>query len=95
MDIVQLAFMLGPLLGAAAGYLVDGGTGATSGLAIPLGPLVVACCSGTGDMRYDRYGRLDRPSPQAKRLERVRLPRGRSAMRSLRRAVAKVDRASR
>jgi hypothetical protein len=42
MDIVQLAFMLGPLLGAAAGYLVDGGTGATSGFAIPMGPLVVA-----------------------------------------------------
>jgi len=42
MDIVQLAFMLGPLLGAAAGYLVDGGTGATAGFVIPTGPLVVA-----------------------------------------------------
>ena len=42
MDIVQLAFVLGPLLGAAAGYLVDGGTGATSGFVIPIGPLVVA-----------------------------------------------------
>ena len=42
MDIVHLAFMLGPLLGAAAGYLVDGVTGATSGFMIPVGPLVVA-----------------------------------------------------
>ena len=42
MDFQQLAFMLGPLLGAAAGYLVDGGTGATSGFVIPMGPLVVA-----------------------------------------------------
>ena len=42
MDIVHLAFMFGPLLGAAAGYLVDGVTGATSGFMIPLGSLVVA-----------------------------------------------------
>jgi hypothetical protein len=42
MDIVQLAIMLGPLLGAAAGYLVDGVAGATSGFVIPIGPLVVA-----------------------------------------------------
>jgi hypothetical protein len=42
MDFLQVAFMLGPLLGAAAGYLVDGGTGATSGFVIPMGPLVVA-----------------------------------------------------
>jgi hypothetical protein len=42
MDIVHLAFMLGPLLGAAAGYLVNGVTGATSGFVIPMGPLVVA-----------------------------------------------------
>jgi hypothetical protein len=41
MDIVHLALMLGPLLGAAAGYLVDGVTGATSGFVIPTGPLVV------------------------------------------------------
>ena len=41
MDIVQLAFMLGPLFGAAAGYLVDGVTGATSGFVIPMGPLVL------------------------------------------------------
>lgn len=37
MDIVQL----GPLLGATAGYLVDGVTGATSGLVISMGPLLV------------------------------------------------------
>jgi hypothetical protein len=49
MDIVQLAFMLGPLLGAAAGYLVDGGTGATSGFVIPIGPLVVAWLVGGAD----------------------------------------------
>jgi len=42
MDIMQLAILLGPLLGAAAGYLVDGVTGATSGFVIPIGPLVVA-----------------------------------------------------
>jgi hypothetical protein len=42
MAIVRLAFMFGPLLGAAAGYLVDGVTGATSGVVIPIGPLVVA-----------------------------------------------------
>ena len=42
MDIVQLAMILGPLLGAAAGYLIDGVTGATSGFVIPIGPLVVA-----------------------------------------------------
>ncbi len=42
MDIVHSAFMFGPLLGTAAGYLVDGGTGATSGFVIPIGPLVVA-----------------------------------------------------
>ena len=42
MDIVHLVFMFGPLLGAAAGYLVDGVTGATSGFMIPIGPLVVA-----------------------------------------------------
>jgi len=42
MDIEQVALMVGPLLGAAAGYLVDGVTGATSGFVIPIGPLVVA-----------------------------------------------------
>ena len=42
MDIVHLAFMLSPLLGTAAGYLVDGIMGATAGFVIPMGPLVVA-----------------------------------------------------
>ncbi len=43
MGIVQLvAFMVSPLLGAAAGYVIDGVTGATSGFVIPMGPLVVA-----------------------------------------------------
>jgi hypothetical protein len=42
MDIVHLTFMLGTLLGAAAGYLVDGVSGATSGFVISIGPLVVA-----------------------------------------------------
>ena len=42
MEIVRLAIVLGPLLGAAVGYLVDGATGATSGFVIPIGPLVVA-----------------------------------------------------
>lgn len=42
MDITQLVLMLGPLLGTAAGYLVDGITGAASGFVIPIGPLVVA-----------------------------------------------------
>ena len=42
MDIAQLALMVGPLLGATAGYLIDGITGATSGFVIPMGPLVVA-----------------------------------------------------
>lgn len=42
MDIVQVTIVLGPLLGAAVGYLVDGVTGATSGFVIPIGPLFVA-----------------------------------------------------
>lgn len=42
MDILQSAFMFGPLLGAAICYLVDGVTGATSGFVIPIGPLVLA-----------------------------------------------------
>jgi hypothetical protein len=42
MGIVQLvAFMVSPLLGAAAGYLVGGITGATAGFVIPMGPRVV------------------------------------------------------
>jgi hypothetical protein len=40
-EIIQLAFMAFPVLGAAAGYLVDGVTGATSGFLAPLGPLIV------------------------------------------------------
>jgi hypothetical protein len=39
MDIVQLAMILVPLLGAAAGYLIEGVTGATSGFVIPIGLL--------------------------------------------------------
>jgi F0F1-type ATP synthase assembly protein I len=46
MDIVHLVFMCGPLLGAVAGYLVDGITGATSGFMISMGPLVVASLFG-------------------------------------------------
>lgn len=46
-DIVQKACMFGPVLGAAAGYLVDGITGATSGFLIPLGPLIVTWFFGT------------------------------------------------
>ncbi len=42
MDIAQLVLMVGPLLGATAGYLIDGISGATSGFVIPMGPLVVA-----------------------------------------------------
>jgi hypothetical protein len=42
MAIVYLAFMFGPLLGTAAGYLVGGITGVTAGFVIPTGPLVVA-----------------------------------------------------
>jgi hypothetical protein len=42
MDIVQLAMILVPVLGAAAGYLMEGVTGATSGFVIPIGPLMVA-----------------------------------------------------
>jgi hypothetical protein len=42
MDSVHLTLMLGTLLGAAAGYLVDGVSGATSGFVISIGPLVVA-----------------------------------------------------
>jgi len=42
MNIVDLAFMSGPFLGAAAGYFVDGITGAMPGFVIPIGPLVLA-----------------------------------------------------
>jgi len=47
MDIVQKACMFCPVLGAAAGYLVDGVTGATSGFLIPMGPLIVMWLFGT------------------------------------------------
>ena len=49
MEIVRLAIVLGPLLGAAVGYLIDGVTGATSGFVIPIGPLVVAWLVGADD----------------------------------------------
>jgi len=45
-------------------------------------------------MRYDRYGRSDRPSPSP-RARRVRLQRRRVSMRPLRRILASVARASR
>ena len=102
MDIVQLAMILVPLLGAAAGYLIEGVTGATSGFVIPIGPLDRASCGGVARrgplmMRYDRYGRNDRPSPspRARRQGSVRLQRRRVAMRPLRRILASVARASR
>ena len=40
-DILRKALMFCPVLSAAAGYLVDGATGAMSGLLIPMGPLIV------------------------------------------------------
>ena len=42
MDIVKLAMILGPLLGATASYLIEGVIGATSGFVIPIVLLVVA-----------------------------------------------------
>jgi hypothetical protein len=41
MEIVQLAFMAFPILGALAGYALDGLSGATSGFVVPLGPLIM------------------------------------------------------
>jgi len=83
MAIVYLAFMFGPLLGAAACYLVDGVTGATSGFLIPMGPAVVACL----------FGGLD---DALRPLRRARPPKpSNSAMTPLRSATARVDRASR
>jgi hypothetical protein len=69
MDSVHLALMLGPLLGAAAGYLVDGITGATAGFLIPMGPAVVAWLSrGLDDaLRPLRPARPSKPSHQARR----------------------------
>ena len=46
MAIAQLSFMLGPLLGAVAGYVVAGVTGTTSGFAIVIGPVVVTWLCG-------------------------------------------------
>jgi hypothetical protein len=69
MAIVRLAFMFGPLLGAATGYLIDGITGATSGLLIPMGPAVVAWLPGGLDaaLRPLRPVRPSKPSDQAGR----------------------------
>jgi hypothetical protein len=95
MAIVHLAVMMSPLFGGAAGSLVDGVPGATSGFLIPMGPAVVAWSPGRSTMRYDSYGRRDRPSPRTRGIEQVRLQRRRSAMRPLRRAMAGVHRDSR
>jgi hypothetical protein len=69
MAVVYLAFMFGPLLGAAAGYLVDGVAGATSGFLIPMGPAVVACLFGGLDaaLRPLRRARPPKPSNSAPR----------------------------
>jgi hypothetical protein len=69
MAIVRLAFMFGPLLGAAAGYLIDGITGVTSGFLIPMGPAVVTWLSGGLDaaLRPLRPVRASKPSHQAGR----------------------------
>jgi len=70
MAVVYLAFMFGPLLGAAAGYLVDGVAGATSGFLIPMGPAVVACLFGGLDdaLRPLRRARPPKPSNSAPRV---------------------------
>jgi len=69
MAVVYLAFMFGPLLGAAAGYLVDGVAGATSGFLIPMGPAVVVWLSEGLDaaLRPLRRARPSKPSHQARR----------------------------
>ncbi|HUM15854.1 MAG TPA: hypothetical protein VL086_09205 [Candidatus Nitrosotalea sp.] len=41
MEIVQKVLIFFPLLGAGAGYLIDGVTGATTGFVIPTGPVIV------------------------------------------------------
>ena len=38
---LQLVLMFSPLVGAAAGYVADGVTGAMSGFVVPMGPLVL------------------------------------------------------
>jgi hypothetical protein len=67
MTIVQRVFMFGPLLGAAAGYLLDGVAGATSGFLIPMGPAVVAWLFGGLDdaLRPLRRARPPKPAPRA------------------------------
>jgi hypothetical protein len=69
MAVVHLAFMFGPLLGAAAGYLVDGVAGATSGFLIPMGPAAVAWLVGGLDdaLRPLRRSRPPKPSNSAPR----------------------------
>jgi hypothetical protein len=47
-EIVNLILLLGPVLGAAAGYFADGAVGAMSGIAIPIGPLILAWLFGDG-----------------------------------------------
>ena len=42
MSIIDGAFMVCPVLGALLGYLVDGVSGAMSGVLIPAGPLLLA-----------------------------------------------------
>jgi hypothetical protein len=93
MDIVHLAFMFGPLLGAVAGYLVDGVTGATLGFVISIGPLVVAWLFGGLDDAL-RQARPPKPSDSAPRA--CSSPtRGGFAMKPRRRGLARVTDASR
>jgi hypothetical protein len=61
MAVVHLAFMFGPLLEAAAGYLVDGVAGATSGFLIPMGPAVVTWLFGGLDDALRPLGRARPP----------------------------------
>jgi len=63
MAVVHLAFMFGPLLGAAAGYLVDGVAGATSGFLIPMWPAVVTWLFGGLDDVLRPLGRARPPKP--------------------------------
>jgi len=90
-----------PVLGAAAGYLVDGVTGATSGFFDGAAGRSVAL-RGALTMRYDRYGRRGDTSARGSQhgqhapgRPEGSLPRGRSTTRRPRRARGRVDRASR
>jgi hypothetical protein len=67
MDLVHRAVMVSPLLGAAAGYLVDGLTGATSGFLIPMGPAGVAWLSGGLDDAFRPLRAAGPSKPQARR----------------------------